>query len=1166
MSSGNNWYQWSFTPIIIEVISDEGGEDTLHFGSISAALSISLHWGGYTYFGATAGVQLAWGTTIENVNGGSGNDTIYGNNVANQIYSFGGNDVIGGAGGNDVIVTGDGNDWIWGEADNDQLYGQTGNDWLSGGDGNDLVAGGVGDDQQYGDSGDDTLWGEAGNDTLSGGAGHDLFFAGEGDDAVGGDAGDDSIVGEAGNDWIWGGEGNDLIIGGEGHDVLYGGSGADIFVYNNWSRWDTIKDFQQGVDKLRMWNATSFGSLTIKTWGNGVLIEYGDTHIAVENSVIADWNSFDFEFPEAPAIPESVIGTAPENGYGTGYGAANLVGGQAAHRILSINGIAFNDTAAYDSMTATGSTGGTFTVWEYGDVQINAIGAFRDLAVGQTRKTSIEYTYRDQNGQTHTRIASFNITGVNENPVIPGNLTSTTGENAPLSLNGLAGATDIDGDTLSIASVESGGTQTIGPSGSITVTGYNGGQFTISKTGAISFNPGTSFDYLLNGQSAQTAMGFSISDGNGGGVYRTVTVTVQGDRELPHNPTVTGTAPENGWGITNATGSEAGMRMTRANTTTLVNATSGQDSISVTGSAGGIFHVWEYGDIQFNANGQFEDLGVGETRQTSITYAYQDFAGTTFQGTATFTVTGVNDNPIGASLTGSTTENAGIGFNALSGATDIDGDTLSVYSAFSGSEKIIGPSGTLTVKGWGGGQFTINKNGTVAFDPGRDFDYLRPGQTAETTIGVTISDGQGGADYELITVTVSGEYETYVSNTQWINGITLADAEVNGNLIHDWRETVPTYPTGGGLAPAAFFDVVETQLSAVNRIRFVLSPATAHDTAAFNQFKTWVTEAAIAGYGIDIVYADGVRISNDKLPETRMSTEAFNLMKSSWQILLNWVNATPTVKDKIWGYELVNEPEVYRTLTANAYYHSGQDAINYATDLVNLYNGVTGWGDKKIIVGGMGASGKFAVLDDAQMSAVDTRTPIDVIRDTFGTKLVWSAHTYAGWGPENDSVQDWYNTWEDEYYIIAGDQFFMTEGHTRDQFVNKLVNDDGSQSNDHQYARALDWFGERGIGLSWWPATYEQNNFSSDALLFRDGLGVVTPFANNVFWANRAWMADRAPYQDPDAGNDIVNGTTTGDFRRGGDGNDTISGGDGPTRWKATPATTACWAATAMTC
>lgn len=76
-------------------------------------------------------------TDIENLTGGSGNDSLRGSSAANIIH--------GGA-GNDTIEGGLGNDSLYGDAGNDLLYGGAGNDMLVGGVGTDTLVGGDGDD------------------------------------------------------------------------------------------------------------------------------------------------------------------------------------------------------------------------------------------------------------------------------------------------------------------------------------------------------------------------------------------------------------------------------------------------------------------------------------------------------------------------------------------------------------------------------------------------------------------------------------------------------------------------------------------------------------------------------------------------------------------------------------------------------------------------------------------------------------------------------------------------------------------------------------------------------------------------------------------------------------------------------------------------------------
>jgi len=87
---------------------------------------------------------------VDTVDGGDGND---------QIYGHGGDDILNGQNNDDILYGGDGNDIIDGEAGIDVLYGQEGNDTLDGGTGNDVLNGGNGGDILIGGLGDDILIG-----------------------------------------------------------------------------------------------------------------------------------------------------------------------------------------------------------------------------------------------------------------------------------------------------------------------------------------------------------------------------------------------------------------------------------------------------------------------------------------------------------------------------------------------------------------------------------------------------------------------------------------------------------------------------------------------------------------------------------------------------------------------------------------------------------------------------------------------------------------------------------------------------------------------------------------------------------------------------------------------------------------------------------------------
>jgi Ca2+-binding RTX toxin-like protein len=135
----------------------------------------------------------------------------------------------------------------------DSIEGTKWNDFMRGLDGNDSVNGGAGDDDINGNVGTDTVNGGTGNDWAPGGKDNDQVSGGDGDDAhvngnigndtVHGDAGDDTVYGGQDNDCVYGDSGNDLLSGDLGADNLFGGAGADRFLFGPTGGRDWIMDW-----------------------------------------------------------------------------------------------------------------------------------------------------------------------------------------------------------------------------------------------------------------------------------------------------------------------------------------------------------------------------------------------------------------------------------------------------------------------------------------------------------------------------------------------------------------------------------------------------------------------------------------------------------------------------------------------------------------------------------------------------------------------------------------------------------------------------------------------------------------------------------------------------------------------------------------------------------
>ena len=102
-----------------------------------------------------------------------------------------------------------------------------------------------GDDIIYGGKGDDIIYGQGGNDTLYGGEGNDILYGG---------AGNDKLYGGDGNDTLNAGSGTDLLVGGKGNDLLIGGTGTDTF---KWELNDQGTTQAPAVDTIRNFSTAS---------------------------------------------------------------------------------------------------------------------------------------------------------------------------------------------------------------------------------------------------------------------------------------------------------------------------------------------------------------------------------------------------------------------------------------------------------------------------------------------------------------------------------------------------------------------------------------------------------------------------------------------------------------------------------------------------------------------------------------------------------------------------------------------------------------------------------------------------------------------------------------------------------------------------------------------
>ena len=246
---------------------DGAGDDTLTAAGETLSAYIRLDGGSWNWVGAQADSILdagqsflGFGTAIENATGGSGNDTLIGNALANRLDGGAGADSMAAGAGDDTYFVDDAGDIVVENAGEgiDTLVTTLSVALLAASLEN-VTFIGPGDGTIVGNAADNVLAGNAFNNTLNGGAGTDTAsYAGAaggvtvslaiaGAQATGGAGSDtlirienlagspfgDSLTGDGSNNLLSGGAGNDTLAGGGGGDTLDGGAGTDSMTGGN---------------------------------------------------------------------------------------------------------------------------------------------------------------------------------------------------------------------------------------------------------------------------------------------------------------------------------------------------------------------------------------------------------------------------------------------------------------------------------------------------------------------------------------------------------------------------------------------------------------------------------------------------------------------------------------------------------------------------------------------------------------------------------------------------------------------------------------------------------------------------------------------------------------------------------------------------------------------
>ncbi|WP_169816665.1 Ig-like domain-containing protein [Rhodovibrio salinarum] len=390
-----------------------------------------------------------------------------------------------------------GHDVVTGSAFADDITGGTGDDQLSGGAGNDVF-------RVDGDAGLDQVDGGAGVDRLLGGAGDDLIGLRDlaGIEIIDGGAGTNRIMGTStrdrldlstteirniavidgagGHDILTGSAGNDFFRGGAGADQIAGGAGVDMAVFDGNYADYTVTQKGGNLDVAALVSDESTDKL------NGIeVLQFKD----------GQWQNGTFT-AGANGLPDGGGETTPSDTEPEFVEAVDDTGSLAEDGSLSLDVLA-ND------MVPSGTTVQDITVPEHGTAVLEADGGVTYTPdVDFNGADGFAYSLLDAAGNVSTATVGIEVMPVNDAPVVVDDQASME-EGDKTVVDVLANDTDIDGDTLTLASV----------------TAEGGGKTTFQEDGQIV--------YTAEAGSAGThRLSYTVEDGQGGGATGELVIDV----------------------------------------------------------------------------------------------------------------------------------------------------------------------------------------------------------------------------------------------------------------------------------------------------------------------------------------------------------------------------------------------------------------------------------------------------------------------------------------------------------------------------------------------------------------------------------------------------------------------------------------------------------------
>ena len=177
------------------------------------------------------------------------------------------------------------------------------------------------------------------------------------------------------------------------------------------------------------------------------------------------------------------------------------------------------------------------------------------------------------------------------------------------------------------------------------------------------------------------------------------------------------------------------------------------------GETTGSVSVAEDGTIDYDPNGQFEELVDDETATDPFEITVVDPHGGSVVATVSVTVTGINDAPTANDDAADTDEDNPTEGNILTNDSDIENQPLSVGTVNGAELPEDGPA--VIDSEWG--TLTVEADGSYTLEPDASLNALAEGDEVTDTVTYTITDGDTTSETATIAITITGTNDNPVA-------------------------------------------------------------------------------------------------------------------------------------------------------------------------------------------------------------------------------------------------------------------------------------------------------------------------------------------------------------------------------------------------------------------